>query len=203
MSFGHLISGLNPVTRLIARQVAVAAATVSCVVSCGRNCGRNKTENQSPFRTGEVHARPNLPLPFRLRFRENHHAFLHTIARQLFHHIIRRSRLLEDANVAPHHLRFAKPRQQIVRVQHIRRADEPIAQHRTRLDFVAKFTQFLDPRPDGRARDAESLGKFCAGDAAVLRRAERHEDLSVRCHDARRRCNPTPEPTQVPSRVQH
>ena len=67
-------------------------------------------------------------------------------------------------------------------MQNIRRADESVTQHGAGLDFVTDFAKFLYARPDGCASEAESLGKFRAAHATILRRAERHQDLRVSRH---------------------
>ena len=156
MSFGHLISGSSPGLPAGWRaRSAVAEATVSCVVSCGRNSGRSSTENQSPFRVGR-HPLASQPAPASgLRLGEHHHAFLHAVARQLFDHVIGRGRFLENPDVAADDLRPAQARQQIIRVQHVRRAQQAVTTMRAGLDVVAELAQLLDARPDGRAADAQ------------------------------------------------
>src|SRR5437868_3145471 len=47
----------------VARTRAVAEATVIRVASWGRRSGRSKTENQRPFRGGDIHLRPSRPRP--------------------------------------------------------------------------------------------------------------------------------------------
>ena len=157
MSFGHLISGCKPVSDWIARRRAVAEATVNCVVSCGRKSGRSKTENQSPLRVGRNPFAAEPAAALRLRFGENDHAFLHAVARELFNHVVRRGRLLENADVAADDLGFAEPREQIVRVQRIRRARPAGSQNAGRPRCRSRAAQFLDARPDRRAADAQLL----------------------------------------------
>ena len=116
-----------------------------------------------------------------MRFRKNDGAFLHAVAREFFNHVVRRGRLLEHADVAPHNFRFAEPRQQIVRVQRVRRAHEPVTEVRAGLDVVAKLAQLLDAPPNRRAGDAQLLGDFRPRHPIGIR-AQRGENFCVRRH---------------------
>ena len=132
-----------------------------------------------PFGRNPFAAEPSPAL--RLRLGENHRALLDAIAGEFFDHVVRRGRLLEHVDVASDDLCFAEAREQIVRVQHVRRADQPVAEMRAGLDFVAEPAQFLDAPPDRRARDPQLLREVRAR-YAVQVRAQRRKNFCVRGH---------------------
>jgi len=53
-------------------------------------------------------------------------------------------------------------------------------------DVVAESAEIFDARPDGRAADAETLGKFRAGNPSLGGAPQSREDLSVDGHVALR-----------------
>ena len=117
-----------------------------------------------------------------MRLGENHRALFHAVAGEFFDHVIRRGRLLEHADVASDDLCFAEAGEQVVRVQHIRRADEPVAEMRAGLDFVTEPAQFLDAPPDRRARDTQFPGEVRARNAGGIF-AQRGKNFCVRGHE--------------------
>ena len=165
MSLGHLISGFRPVCDAMARRSAVAEATVSRVASCGRKSGAEQDGKPEALYGGRKPLAPQPAPAAGLGFGEDHHAFLDAVAGQLLDHVVGGGGFLEDADVAADDLSRAQAREQIVGVQDIRSAEQPVAQVRAGLDVVAERAQVLDARPDGGAADAEALGQFRARDA--------------------------------------
>src|SRR5207244_3645257 len=92
--------------------------------------------------------------------------------------VVGRSGFLENTNVPANDPGPAEARQQIVRVQNVRRVQQPIAAVRAGLDVVTQGPQLLDARPNGRPADAELLRQVRARNA-VARRAQRAENLGV------------------------
>lgn len=123
------------------------------------------------------------PAPaFRLRFGEDDHAFLHAVAREFIHHVVGRSCFLKHADVAAHDLGLVEPREQIVRVQQVGRADQPVALMRAGLDLIAERAQVIDARPDGGAAHAELLRKLRARHRTASSAAHGQENLCINGH---------------------
>ena len=141
---------------------------------------QNGKPKSFPLRRNPFAAEPAPAL--RLRLGENHRALFHAVAGKFFDHVVRRGRLLEHTDVASNDLCFAKAREQIVRVQHVRRADEAVAEMRAGLDFVAEPAQFLDAPPDRRTADSQLLREVRARHAVRVR-AQRRKNFCVRGHE--------------------
>ena len=100
--------------------------------------GSKQKGKPKPFVRGRNPFSSKPAAAFRLRFCKNDDAFLHAVACELFNHVICRRRLLEHADVAANDFRFIEARKQIVRVQHVRDANEPVAGMGSGLDVVAE-----------------------------------------------------------------
>ncbi len=119
---------------------------------------------------------------FRLGLGEDDSAFTDAVAREFFDDVVGGGGLREDTDVAADGLDGAEAGEQVVRVQHVRHADEAVAEVRAGLDFVAENAEFLNARPDGGAADAELMGEIRAGDTSFTSGAEGGEDFGVNGH---------------------
>src|SRR6266404_1616434 len=105
---------------------------------------------------------------FGLGFCKYDNAFFQAVAREFLRDVVGRSGFLEDSDVAPDYLRSAQARKQIISVQSIRSAQQPIAQVRAGFDVVSEGPQVRYAGPNGGAADADFLGQLGAAGAGVV-----------------------------------
>ena len=118
----------------------------------------------------------------RLRLGENYDAFLDAVAGEFLHHVVGGSGLLEYPDGPADDAHRPQACEQVIGVKQVRRADEPVAPVRAGLDLVAQAAQFFDTCQDGRAGDAEALGKLDAGRGAFASSAQGGQETGVKAH---------------------